>query len=50
MRPAPEADNVLPLLLREEPLSLRDLGDFLRQPVGPFFGSASAYGSRSTIR
>lgn len=33
----PEADNVLPLLLREEPLSLRDLGDFLRQPVKAFF-------------
>ena len=34
---APEADRVLPLLLREEPLSLRDLGDFLRQPVKAFF-------------
>jgi exodeoxyribonuclease V gamma subunit len=34
---APETDSVLPLLLRAEPLSLRDLGDFLRQPVRAFF-------------
>jgi exodeoxyribonuclease V gamma subunit len=33
-----------------EPLSLRDLGDFLRQPVGLSFGSASAFPSSATIR
>lgn len=31
------ADELLPLLLREEPLSVRELGDFLKEPVKAFF-------------
>ncbi len=33
----PDADGLLPPLLREEPLTLQDLGDFLKQPVRAFF-------------
>lgn len=34
---APKEDELLPLLLREEPLSVRELGDFLKEPVKAFF-------------
>lgn len=34
---ASDTDNPLPRLLREEPLSVRELGDFLKEPVKTFF-------------
>ena len=33
----PTMDGLLPALLREEPLSVRDLGNFLKEPVKEFF-------------
>lgn len=35
--PAPAAPATLPLMARDEPLSLRELGDFLKDPVKAFF-------------